>query len=59
MTAISLPDLGDLLLIIALFFTGMIVLSDCAERRRESHREQRLLDAIEREYEVYFRVTGP
>jgi len=53
----GLPDLGDLLLIIALFFAGMIVLSGCAERRRESEQERRMLDAIEREYEAFF-VSG-
>lgn len=51
-----LPDLGDLLLIIALFFAGAIVISGCAERRRAGQREQKILDAIEHEYELYFRV---
>jgi len=50
-------DLGDLLLVISLFFATMIVIFECAERRRESRREQRLLDAIEREYESYFQIT--
>jgi sensor c-di-GMP phosphodiesterase-like protein len=49
-------DLGDLLLAIALFFTTMIIIFEFAERRRETRREQRLLDAIEREYEVYFQT---
>lgn len=56
MTGIHLPDLGDLLLAIALFFATAIVLSGCAERRREHRRKQRILDAIEREYELYFRL---
>ena len=54
--SLGLPDLGDLLVIIALFFASMIVIFEFAERRRESIREQRLLDAIEREYEAYFQV---
>lgn len=53
---LSFVDLGDLLLTIALFFAAMIVLFECAERRRESRREKRLLDAIEREYEMYFQT---
>ena len=54
MTGLHLPDLGDLLLIIALFFSGMIVVSGCAERRREDRRERQVLEAIEREYELFF-----
>lgn len=54
----NLPDLGDLLLMIALFFAGAIVISGCAERRREDRRERRVLEAIEREYEVYFRARS-
>jgi hypothetical protein len=49
-------DLGDLLVIIALFFSTMIVIFECAERRREGRRERRMLEAIEREYEAYFRI---
>ncbi|HEX3683138.1 MAG TPA: hypothetical protein VHU83_11420 [Bryobacteraceae bacterium] len=52
----SFLDLGDLLLAIALFFATMIVIFEFAERRRESRREQRLLDAIEREYRAYFEI---
>ncbi len=52
---IHLPDLGDLLLILALFFSAAIVISGCAERRREGKRERQILDAIEREYELFFR----
>lgn len=51
-------DLGDLLFGVALFFAVMIVVFECAERRREGRRERRLLDAIEREYETYFRIAG-
>lgn len=50
-------DLGDLLLAVAVFFAVMIVVFECAERRREGRREQRLLEAIEHEYEAYFRVS--
>lgn len=49
-------DLGDLLLAISLFFASMIVIFEFAERRRESRREQSLLDAIEREYEQFFEI---
>ena len=52
----SFLDLGDMLLAIALFFATMIVIFECAERRREGRREQQLLDAIEREYETYFQI---
>jgi hypothetical protein len=53
---INLPDLGDLLLAIALLFTVLIVICEFAERRRDSKREQRQLEAIEREYQAYFGV---
>lgn len=53
---IGFLDLGDLLVVIALFFATMIVIFECAERRREGKRERRLLDAIEREYEAYFEI---
>jgi hypothetical protein len=53
---VSFLDLGDLLLAISLFFASMIVIFEFAERRRESRREQRVLDAIEREYEQYFEI---
>ena len=57
MMGIGLLDLGDLLLAVVVFFVMMIVLFECAERRREGRREQKILDAIEREYEVFFRVS--
>ncbi len=53
---IAFVDLGDLLVVIALFFATMIVIFECAERRREGRRERRVLDAIEREYETYFQI---
>ena len=56
MTGVHLPDLGDLLLAIALLFSSVIVISECAERRRQERRKERILDAIEREYELYFRL---
>ncbi len=56
---ITLPDLGDLLFGVALFFATMIVVFECAERRREGRRERRILDAIEREYEELFPDSGP
>lgn len=56
MMGFHLPDLGDMLLAIALFFAIMIVISFCAERRRCGRREQQLLDTIEREYELYFGI---
>jgi hypothetical protein len=49
-------DLGDLLVAITLVFLSMIVILEFAERRRESRREQRLLDAIQREYEQFFQT---
>lgn len=52
----SLPDIGDLLVIIALLFTALIVLFDTLERRREGLREQRMLDAIEQEYHAFRRL---
>ena len=55
---VSFLDLGDLLLVIALFFAFMIVIFEFAERRRETRREQQLLDAIEREYQAYFQIRG-
>lgn len=49
-------DLGDLLLLCALFFAALIIAFEWAERRREGEREQKLLDAIEREYEALRRL---
>ena len=47
-------DLGDLLLTSTVFLASMIVAFEFGERRRESRREQRLLDTIQREYEQFF-----
>jgi hypothetical protein len=52
-----LPDIGDLLVAIALGFTVLILLVETLERRREGRREQRILDAIEQEYHT-FRQLG-
>ena len=57
MMAIGSLDLGDLLLAVVVFFVMMIVVFECAERRREGRRERQILEAIEREYELFFRVS--
>ncbi len=54
--SLTLPDIGDLLVVIALLFTGLIVLFETLERRREGLREQRTLEAIEREYRALRRL---
>jgi hypothetical protein len=48
--------LGDLLVTMAIVFSLLIVIFEWLERRREGKRELRLLDEIEREYEVYCRL---
>jgi len=53
---IRLPDFGDLVFSIALFFALMIVLFETLERRREGRREQRILDAIDQEYRTFRRL---
>jgi hypothetical protein len=53
---LSLPDIGDLLVIIALLFGALIVVFETLERRREGLREQRILDAIEQEYHAFRRL---
>jgi len=53
---LSLPDIGDLLVSIALLFAALIVLVETLERRREGQREQRILDAIEQEYHAFRRL---
>jgi hypothetical protein len=53
---LSLPDIGGLLVIIALLFTALIVLFETVARRREGQREQRVLEAIEREYNSFRRL---
>ncbi len=54
---LPLPDIGDLLVLIALSFTALILLFETLERRREGRRERRILDAIEQEYNL-FRSLG-
>jgi hypothetical protein len=53
---LSLPDIGDLLVMIALSFSALIVLFETLERRREGRRAQRILDAIEQEYHAFCRL---
>jgi hypothetical protein len=48
--------LGNLLLAMAIVFSLLIVIFEWLERRREGKWELRLLDEIEREYEVYCRL---
>ncbi len=45
-----LPDFGDLILYIALLFSGLIVVFETLERRREHRNEQIHLEEIAREY---------
>ena len=52
----TLPDLGDLLFGVAVLFGVLIVIFECAERRRASRREQRILELIEREYEAFYQL---
>ena len=54
---IALPDIGNLLFLLTLFFTLLIVLFEALERRREARRERMLLDAVDREYRA-FRQLG-
>ncbi len=49
-------DLGNLLLGVALLFGTLIIVFESMERRRESRRERTLLDAIEAEYQAYYRM---
>ena len=49
----TLPDLGDLLLIVAVLFAGLILLFETLERRRESRQELLYLEEIAREYALY------
>ena len=48
--------LGDLVFGSVILFSLLIVVFEWVERRRESQRERRILDAIEREYELYRRA---
>ena len=53
---ISLPDIGDLLVVITVLFTALILLFETLASRREGQREQRMLDAIEEEYQAFRRL---
>jgi hypothetical protein len=53
---LSLPDIGDLLVTIALVFGALILFFETRERRREGLREQRILDEIEQEYQAFRRL---
>jgi len=53
---LALPDIGDLLVGIALLFAALIMLAGTLESRRECQREQRVLDAIEEEYRLFCRL---
>jgi hypothetical protein len=52
----ALPDIGDLLVAITLVFTALILLYETLESRRAGQREQRMLDAIEEEYQTFCRL---
>jgi hypothetical protein len=54
---IALPDIGNLLFLLTVFFTLLIVLFEALERRREARRERMILDEIDREYRA-FRKLG-
>jgi hypothetical protein len=51
-----LPDIGDLLVVIALLFTALILLFETLQTRRDGQREQRMLDAIDEEYRAFRRL---
>jgi hypothetical protein len=51
-----LPDIGDLLLAITLAFSGLIIIFETLERRRESRDRDLLLEEIAREYAHYTRL---
>jgi hypothetical protein len=51
-----LLDFGDLVFSIAVIFGLLIVLFETLERRREGHREQLVLQAIEQEYRDFMRL---
>jgi hypothetical protein len=53
---ISLPDIGDLLVVITVLFSALIVLFETLASRREGQRQQRMLDAIEEEYQAFRRL---
>ena len=53
---IALPDIGNLLFLLTVFFTLLIVLFEALERRREARRERMILDEIDREYRAFRRL---
>jgi hypothetical protein len=53
---LTLPDIGDLLVVITVLFSALIVLFETLASRREGQREQRMLDAIEEEYQAFRRL---
>ena len=53
---ITLPDIGDLLVVITVLFTALILLFETLASRREGQRQQRMLDAIEEEYQAFRRL---
>jgi hypothetical protein len=53
---ISLPDIGDLLVVITVLFSALIILFETLASRREGQRERRMLDAIEEEYQAFRRL---
>jgi hypothetical protein len=54
---IALPDIGNLLFLLTVFFTLLIVLFEALERRREARRERLILDVFDREFRA-FRKLG-
>ena len=48
-----LPNLGNLICGIALLFSFLLVTLEWMQRRRDVERERRVLDGIEREYQLY------
>ncbi len=56
MFSLEFVDLGDLLLAVAVLFGSLIVIFEMLERRRESRVERLVLDAIEAEYQAYYRM---
>ncbi len=51
-----LPDIGDLLLLIALLFGALIAVFETLARRQEHRDRTLLLDDIAREYADYHRL---
>jgi hypothetical protein len=51
-----MPDIGDLLVVIAVLFSALILLFETLQCRREGQREQRVLAAIDEEYRAFRRL---